>query len=186
MAWGILVSVTVKTESEGFVSEDVQAFLDELVDHERRVLIERLERASQRLGELGARVRDDAVAGADGWGAKDILAHIAVLSRFYGVLAYRIGNGQMTDLRLLDNVQQRDVFGEQMARLPAPDLVAEARHQHQRTLEYLKSADKKALQRACRADDRWTFTTQDMARLPLVAHLELHLEQLERALVDGR
>jgi DinB superfamily len=176
----------VKTESEGFASEDVQAFLDGLVDHERCVLIERLERASQRLGELGARVRDNAPAAGDGWSPKDVLAHIAVLSRFYGVLAYRIGNGQMTDLRLLDNVQQRDVFGGQMARLPVADLVAEARQQHQRTLEYLRSADMRALQRACRADGRWTFTTADMARLPLVAHLELHLEQLERALAAGR
>lgn len=169
-------------ESGTFTTDDLGEFLDELVDYERRLLIDRLERASERLAKLGPRVPDDAPAGTLHWNAKEVLAHIAVLSRFYGILTYRIGSGQLTELNLLDNVQLRDVLGERMARLPAAELVAEARKQHRRTLEFLRGADSGELRRVCRADDRWTFAAEDMARGPLVAHLELHLDQLERAL----
>jgi hypothetical protein len=101
---------------------------------------------------------------------------------FYGVLTYQIGSGRLTELGLLENVHLRDVMGSELAKSPPAQLVEMALADQRRTLEYLRSAAPGDLRRECIADGRWRFTAEDMARRPLVAHLELHLDQLERAL----
>jgi hypothetical protein len=173
----------MKLESPGYTVEDLERFVDELVDHERGALADRLEAASKRLTELGARVpAQPGDPGTAAWNAHEILAHIAVLSKFYGVLTYQIGSGRLTELGLLENVHLRDVMGSELAKSPPAQLVEMALADQRRTLEYLRSAAPGDLRRECIADGRWRFTAEDMARRPLVAHLELHLDQLERAL----
>src|SRR5713226_5754295 len=92
----------MKIESTAFTRADVEQFLDELVD--------RLEKASARLAALGPLV--PAGRGEGEWSPHELLAHIAVLSKFYGVLVHKISHGQMTELDLLENVNLRDVVGE--------------------------------------------------------------------------
>jgi hypothetical protein len=46
----------MKIESTSFGPAEVADFLDELIDRDRRALVERLGRASERLGDLASRV----------------------------------------------------------------------------------------------------------------------------------
>ncbi len=173
----------MKIESPGFTTADLDHYRDELIDHERLVLANRLERASARLAELGLQAISDQTQGSNAWNPTEVLAHIAVLSKFYGMLTYKIGSGQMTELDLLGNVHLRDVLGEQLAKEPPTALVEMALADHRRTIEYLRSADAAAMRRECVVDGGRSLTRADeMAREALIGHLEMHVEQLERAL----
>lgn len=173
----------MKIESTGFTAADLEQYRDELIDHERLVLADRLERASARLETLGPDVGEQPSGTDAEWNPREVLAHIAVLSKFYGMLAYKIGSGQMTQLDLLGNVNLRDVLGEQLAQEPATNLVAMARADHERTVRYLRSADAAAMRRECVVDGgRSVMRAEDVAREALIGHLEMHVEQLERAL----
>jgi hypothetical protein len=173
----------VKIESPAFTTADLERASDELNDHERKVLADRLERASARLAELGLRAGEEPARPDDGWNATEVLAHIAVLSKFYGMLTYKIGSGQMTELDLLGNVHLRDVLGEQLAKKMPAELVQMALADHRRTSAYLRSADAISMRRECVIDGgRAVMRAQDIVREALIGHLELHVDQLERAL----
>ncbi|HYM97602.1 MAG TPA: hypothetical protein VET26_09880 [Candidatus Sulfotelmatobacter sp.] len=170
----------MKIESTTFTLTDVEGFLDEFLDHDRKLLADRLEKASARLAALGPRI--ESRRGDGEWTAHEVLAHIAVLSKFYGVLVHKISSGQMTELNLLENVNVRDVAGDQMAQLEPSELLRMALADHRRTITTLRTAEVKALRRAARLENGTMLSAEDVARLPLVNHLELHVEQLEAAL----
>ena len=170
----------MKIESTGFTRADVEQFLDEMLDHDRRLLADRLEKASARLAELGPRV---AAGHGDGeWSQHELLAHIAVLSKFYGVLVHKISSGQMTEIDLLENVNLRDVVGEQMAQIEPAELMQMALNDQARTLKLLRTADPASLRREAKQENGELMSAIEVARLPLVNHLEMHLDQLEREL----
>jgi hypothetical protein len=170
----------MKIESTEFTAADVQNFLDEMLDHERMVLADRLERASERLARLAPQVK--AGPGGDAWSAHEVLAHIAVLSKFYGVVVHKISSGQMTELDLLSNVNLRDVMGASMAEVEPSELLRQSLSDHSRTIKLLRATDAPLLRREVKLEDGGTITAEQVARLPLINHLELHVEQLERAL----
>ena len=173
----------MKIESPAFTAADLDHYRDELSDHERQMLADRLERASARLAELGTRIGGESAPGDDEWNSAEVLAHIAVLSKFYGMLTYKVGTGQITELDLLGNVHLRDVLGEQLASESPVTLAEMAVADHRRTIDYLRSADAAAMRRECVVDGgRTVMRAEDMARQTLVAHLEVHIDQLERAL----
>ena len=175
----------MRIESTSFTVADLEHYSDELVEHEREVLADRLERASARLAELGLRVSQEEPSKSEEgpWNATEVLAHIAVLSKFYGTLTYKIGSGQMTELDLLGNVNLRDVLGEQLAKEPPRTLVEMATADHRRTIDYLQKADAQAMRREVVVDgDRALMRAADVAREALIGHLEVHIEQLENAL----
>ena len=173
----------MKIESTSFGADDLTRYMDELIDHDKVHMAARLERLSERLQTLSAREPAGPPSTGGDWTAHEILAHIAVLSKFYGMLTYRIGSGQMTELDLMGNVNLRDVVGEQLGREAPSRLVEMAQADHRRTVEYLRGADAKSMQRTCVIDGGpATMTAADFARLPLIAHLEGHLDQLEQAL----
>jgi hypothetical protein len=119
---------------------------------------------------------------SDEWTDLEVLAHIAVLSKFYGVLTYQVGSGKIIELDLLPQVRDRDVAGEQMSTLPPEQLLALSQRDHQRTIAYLRSADAEAMQRRVIFWDGLSMSAWEIAQLPLCAHLEMHLDQLERTL----
>src|ERR1700681_4552013 len=169
----------MKIESTAFTRADVEQFLDEMLDHDRQILADRLEKASSRLADAGGRV---AVGSGDGeWSPHELLAHIAVLSKFYGVLVHKISSGQMTELDLLENVNLRDVVGEQMAQIEPPELLRMALSDQARTLNLLRSAEASSLRRTARQENGEQISAEEVARLPLINHLEMHVDQLERA-----
>jgi DinB family protein len=172
----------VRIESPAFTERELQAFLDEVVDHERQRTAERLEADSTRLAAL---VTQGLITRGDGqreWSGHDVLAHIAVLSKFYGVLIHQVGSGKRTEVDLLEQVQNRDVAGDQLSSLSPEQLLAIAQRDHQRTASYLRSADADAMQRRVGLYEGFTMSALEIAQLPLCAHLEVHLDQLERTI----
>ncbi|HEX6547217.1 MAG TPA: DinB family protein [Candidatus Dormibacteraeota bacterium] len=171
----------MKLESPNFTTSDVEAFLEALVDEERLILIDRLRAAARRARELAPRVK--AETGADaGWSAHEVLAHMAVLAKFYGVLTYQIGSGKLTELDLLANVNLRDVAGQQMAAETPGTLADSLATDLERTIAYLEKARPADLARSAQLTHGGSMTAGEVARLPLCAHLEQHLRQLEAAL----
>jgi hypothetical protein len=172
----------MKVESTSFTRADVEQFLNEMLDHDRQALADRLEKASSRLAEIGPRVVPG--RGDGDWSPHELLAHIAVLSKFYGVLVHKISSGQMSELDLLENVNLRDVVGEQMAQIEPAELLRMALADQARTLKLLHTADPTALRRQARQENGELMSAVDVARLPLINHLEMHVDQLERALAS--
>jgi DinB superfamily len=171
----------VKIESPAFTMDDVKAFMETYLDRDRQILAERLQRVSDRVAELGPRVQQQ--TGDDGeWSAHEILAHLAVVSKFYGVLVHRIATGQLEDLELLEAVNMRDAAGSQMSELEPAELVRMTRADQERTIKTLRAASTSSLRRSARVDDGSRMTAEEVARLPLITHLEMHLEQLEKVL----
>jgi hypothetical protein len=169
-----------RENSSSFTTADVPRFFDEIFAWELAQTTERLRRASARLGGLAARV-PDAPRGDQDWNPKEVLAHIAVLSRAYGVFGYFIATGRLTELALGEVINQRDAEGDKYMAMTPSEIAAKAVEQHQRTLEFLAEASLDDLRRECRIE-RGAITAEYVIRLPLVAHLEQHLDQLERAL----
>ena len=174
----------MRIESPAFTEREMRGFLDEVVDHERYRLADRLQADSARLGKLAAtltlpqRGKED----SGGWSAQEILAHIVVLSKFYGVLTSRVGSGKVSQVELLEAVQSRDPAGEQLSSLPPDQLLAMAQRDHQRTIDYLRGADAAAMQRRAVLYEGFSMSAAEIAQLPLCGHLEIHLDQLERTL----
>ena len=161
--------------------DDVRGFMETYLDRDRQILAERLQRISDRVAELGPRIQLQ--SGGDGeWSAHEILAHLAVVSKFYGVLVHRIAAGKLEDLNLLEAVNMRDAAGKQMSELEPAELVRMTLADHERTIKTLRTTSTSSLRRSARADDGTTMTAEEVARLPLVTHLEMHLEQLEKVL----
>jgi len=170
----------MKIESTGFTRVELEQFLDEMLDHDRQLLADRLKRPSARLAELGPRV--EAGGGDAEWSQHELLAHIAVLSKFYGVLVHKISTGQMTRLDLLQNVNLRDVLGERLSHIEPAELLRMALADQERTLKLLRAADASSMRRTATQENGEPISAEEVARLPLVNHLEMHLDQLERAL----
>ena len=171
----------MKNESTAFTETDLQGFLDEMIDHDRLALADRLQRASDRLAEYAPLVT--AGRGHESmWNAHEVLAHIVVLSKFYGVIFHKVSSGKMTELDLLNNVGLRDAMDEQMAQIEPGELIRMALEDHARTIKGLRAADAASMRRVVKVDRGETMTAEEVARLPLISHLELHIDQLMRAL----
>lgn len=167
-------------ESTTFTATDLQGFLDEMVDHDRLMLADRLQRASERLAEYGELVTPG--HGKDSWSSHEVLAHIVVLSKFYGVIFHKVSSGNMTELDLLNNVGLRDAMDEQMAQIEPKELIRMALEDHARTIKALRAANAASMRRVVKVDGGETMTAEEVVRLPLISHLELHIDQLARAL----
>ncbi len=168
----------MKIESN-FTIGDVKDFMDGYLLRERDLLVSRLERIGDELGRLGPLVRQSRSADPE-WNAHEILAHIAVVAKFYGVMVHRIAAGKMSEIALVESVNLRDVAGSQTAEQP-PEKVAEAaRADIARAVQALRSADAAALRRTARIEDGTLMTAEEVARLPLVTHLEAHVDDLKR------
>jgi DinB superfamily len=172
----------VATESETFRHADMLRFLDELERLDLDQVAGRLEAADDRLAALAGLIPEDAAPGPDGWSAREVLAHIAALSKLYGMLTYRIGSGALTEFELLPMVNARDVAGAALVRLPVAELLHRVRADHQRTLAYVRQAPTADLRRRCRLHADLSLSAGEIFRTVLVAHVEQHVAQLEAAL----
>jgi hypothetical protein len=169
-------------DSTTFTQTDLQGFLDEMIDHDRLALADRLQRASERLSEYGQLVTAGHGHQGGAWSAHEVLAHIVVLSKFYGVIFHKVSSGNMTELDLLNNVGLRDAMDEQMAQIEPKELLRMALEDHARTIKGLLAADAAAMRRVVKVDGGETMTAEEVARLTLISHLELHIDQLARTL----
>jgi len=172
----------MKIESPAFTMDDIRAFMSSYRDRERQLLADRLQRVSERIAELGPRVKRHIDETDAEWNAHETLAHIAVVSKFYGVLVHRIAGGKLDEMNLLEAVNMRDSAGRQMAELEPDELARQAVADQQRTIKTLREVDPGSLERSARMDDGTSMTAEQVARMPLVSHLEMHVEQLEKML----
>jgi uncharacterized damage-inducible protein DinB len=172
----------MKIESPAFTMDDIRRFMSSYRDRERHILADRLQRVSERVADLGPRVKRQIDDKESEWNAHETLAHIAVVSKFYGVLVHRIAGGKLDEMNLLDAVNLRDSAGRQMAELEPDDLVRQAVSDQQRTIKTLREVDPTSLDRSARIDDGTSMTAEQVARMPLISHLEMHVEQLEKML----
>jgi hypothetical protein len=173
----------VKIQSN-FTIDDVKGFIDSYLLRERDLLAGRLQLVSDELAELAPLIGEGPGDGVE-WNAHEILAHIAVVAKFYGVMVHRIMAGKLTDVALVDSVNLRDVAGTQMAEMPPDKIVEMARADIERTVSALRGADPASLRRTARIDDGTTLTAEEVARLPLVTHLEAHMDDLEKMLAEA-
>jgi hypothetical protein len=171
----------VKIESPAFTLDDVKGFLDTYLDRERDILADRLQKASDRLAAMAPRIRAEA-GDESSWNSHELLAHLAVLSKFYGVLVHRISTGQLPNMDLLEAVHLRDTVGHQMSQLEPADLLRMTIADHERTIKTLRTTDVKSLRQSAEMGDGITMTAEEVARLPLISHLEMHVAELERLL----
>lgn len=172
----------MKIESPEFTQADLDSFFNEQLDRERLRLAERLESASARLAAIAPRITASEQRHGESWTNHEVLAHIAVLSKFYGVMVHRVTSGQMTEVDLLDATKLRDVAGEQTAALPAAEILASIARDHARTASLLRSMDPAALRKTATLPSGEAVSAEFLVRYPLINHLEQHVEQLERTL----
>jgi primosomal protein N'' len=170
----------MKSESAGFTAADLRRFENVLYDHERLALAKRLEKASGRLAQLGPRVKEG--HGTTSWSAHEVLAHIATLSKFYGVLVHKVSKGQLTELDFVGNVSMRDDMDAQMATIEPPALLQMVLEDQARTVKALRATDIESLHREVTLEDGRKVSAEWIARFPLINHLEEHVDQLERSL----
>jgi DinB family protein len=173
----------MKIESPAFTLDDVKSFMDTYLERERDILADRLQKASDRLAALAPSVKSEP-GDESSWNAHELLAHLAVLSKFYGVLVHRISSGQLPNMDLLEAVHLRDTVGHQMSQLEPADLLRMTVADHERTIKTLRTADVKSLRQTADMGDGITMTAEEVARLPLISHLEMHIEELERLLTS--
>jgi hypothetical protein len=171
----------MKIESPTFTADDVKSFMNTYLERERDLLADRLQRVSERLAVLGPQVKAEPSDDAE-WNAHEILAHLAVVSKFYGVLVHRIASGKLSEMNLLEAVNLRDPTGRQMSQLDPSELVRMTLADQERTINTLRTVDPASLRRSVRVDGDTTMTAEEVARLPLITHLEMHIEQLEKML----
>src|SRR5437660_7323931 len=163
--------------------DDVKAFMSTYRDRERHLLADRLQRISDRLAEIGPQVSSRQSDEAE-WNAHEVLAHLAVVSKFYGVLVHRIASGKLSDLNLLEAVNLRDAAGHQMSQLEPAELLRMTLADHERTINTLRTAEPASLRRTAHVDDSTTMSAEEVARLPLITHLDVHIEHLEKLLAQ--
>jgi hypothetical protein len=171
----------MKIESPTFTADDVKSFMNTYLERERDLLADRLQRVSERLAVVGPKVKAESSDDAE-WSAHEILAHLAVVSKFYGVLVHRIASGKLSEMNLLEAVNLRDPAGRQMSQLDPSELVRMTLADQERTINTLRTVDPASLRRSARVDGDMTMTAEEVARLPLITHLEMHIEQLEKML----
>src|SRR5438309_12118562 len=120
--------------------DDVKAFMSTYRDRERQLLADRLQRISDRLAEIGPHVSSRQSDEAE-WNAHEVLAHLAVVSKFYGVLAHSIESGKLTDMNLPRTVNLRDAAGKRMSEREPAELLHMTRADHHRTINTLRTVD---------------------------------------------
>jgi hypothetical protein len=179
-------AVKPQGDSSQFTRQHLVGSLYELVELDTRRLVERLRSASQKFESL--RVPAIAAAGkssstlAKEWSVVDILAHIAVLSKYYGVLTYEVGTGKTRRVDLLANIRIRDELGARMAKRPAAELIDAAIADHARTLRYLEQATPADMRNRAVMPGVGSMSAEEICRLSLCTHLEEHNAQLEAAI----
>ena len=78
----------------------------------------------------------------------------------------------------------RDAAGHQMSQLEPAELLRMTLADHERTINTLRTAEPASLRRTAHVDDSTTMSAEEVARLPLITHLEMHIEQLEKLLAQ--
>src|SRR5258706_4450149 len=172
----------MKIESTTYTQAALQSFYGDLFERERTGLADRLEKVSARLVSMGSAIK--ACPGDSGkyeWSDHEVLAYIAGLSKFNGVIIHRISSGQVDEVDLLSGTNLRDAAVEQLAQVEPSELLRNTLSDHARTVKLLRTVEAKSLRRVVKDSGGESVTPELLARYPLINHLEEHVDQLERS-----
>jgi hypothetical protein len=176
----------MKDESQHFDTPDLDHFLDETAVYEAHALVRRLVAAGARLRELSEHVTVQELSDQHVWTAYDVLVHAAVLSKYYSVLAYRIGTGKVREIDLMPAIRGRDSTGQKLAGPGAREIADAAIADHARLIAYLNGATPAELRAAAVMQQGGSLTVDVVARQLLCGHLEEHLVHLEKLIAAER
>src|SRR5260221_9494190 len=138
----------MKIESTTYTQADLQSFYEDLFERERTVLADRLEKVSARLARIGPAIKAGPGDSADSeWSDHEVLAHIAGLSKFYGVIIHRISSGHVDEVDLLSGTNLRDAAIDQMSQIEPSELLKATLADHARTVNLLRTNEASALRR---------------------------------------
>src|SRR5258708_22425419 len=163
----------MKIESTTYTQADLQSFYEDLFERERTVLADRLEKVSARLARIGPAIK--AGSGEHEWSDHEVLAHIAGLSKFYGVIIHRISSGQITEVDLLGGTNLRDATIARMTEIEPSDLLRATLADHARTVNLLRTVEASSLPREVEDASGGHYNAEFLARYPLINHLEQHV-----------
>src|SRR5713226_8028296 len=162
----------MKIESTTYTQADLQSFYEDLLERERNILADRLEKVSARLARIGPAIKAGPGDSDDSeWSDHEVLAHIAGLSKFYGVIIHRISSGKITEEDLLGGTNLRDASIEQMAEIEPSELLRTTLSDHVRTVQLLRTVDVASLRREANDSTGGSVTAEFLARFPLINHL---------------
>lgn len=181
----------MQAESPNFEEQDLYGFVHEVIEYEKNRPLDglsaadRLERASERLAAVAGRIgpRADEAAGGQ-WSPREILAHIALVSQVFGWAAWAVGDGEQTAIDVLSFLRLRDLAGSGFAGLTVGELLAIALSEHETTVAYLRDAGQVALDRRATVYP-FPMGPEQIVQLHICGHVEMHVEQLERAIGLG-
>jgi hypothetical protein len=166
-------------DSSTFAESDLERYLEEQAALDRNHLANRLRLVSERLAELDlTRAPTSRSPSSQAWTAHEVLAHIVVLSKYYGVLAHRVASGAETAADLLAATRARDSASLQFAGHDLETLRSLALADHARTQEFLATVGGLELRRRAAMPVVGSMSAEEILRLSLVTHLEQHLDQL--------
>lgn len=167
------------TPSDAFTAQDIQGFVTDYLEQEKRHLIARLRTISDQVTSLAGQVTPGDGA-QEGWDALEVLAHMATSSQYFGWMTSKVLKGEGTG-EILQMLRMRDTVNAQAAAQGAEKLTAQLSENLERTIALVESTEP--------MDLRKTFdyvgmpmSAEDLVRIPLCAHLETHIEQMKERL----
>ena len=179
------------THSPSFNEDDLYAFVQEVIEYEKArpldalSIPDRLEKASERLAAAAGRIGSRADEARDGeWTPREIVAHITLVSQVFGWAAWAVGEGEQTGIDVLSFLRLRDLAGSGFSELPLEELIHIAVSEHEAAVGYLRYASPEALARRANVYP-FPMGPEQIVQFHICGHVEMHVEQLERALGLG-
>lgn len=171
----------MKVESPEFTEADIAGFLTDYYEHERGLLITRLERIMEETEALIPSIKSQTASNGDSWNAVETLAHMATSSQFFGWLANEVSQKGDETGDPIEMIRMRDIVGNQAAELPVEELAKLLQENLERTIKFIEKVPYEDLRKSFNFVGT-RLSGEDLIRIPLCAHLESHIEQAREAL----
>lgn len=171
----------MKIESTQFTEADINSFITDYFEHERKQLITRLRKIIEDTETLIPSIQDRSEPAEESWSAGETLAHMVISAQFFGWLIHEIvaKNPAVAD-QIFEMLKMRDVAGNDAARLPADTLAKQLRETIENTIEFISNVTVDDLRTSIKYISR-ELTAEDVVRIPLCGHLEEHIDQIREA-----
>lgn len=171
----------MKIESIEFTEADIDSFITDYFELERKQLIERLGSIIEETEALVSSIEGRSESAEEEWSATETLAHIAISARFFGWLVHEIATKKEVAADIVELLKLRDVAGVDAAQLPPDVLAKQVRENIERTIAFIEKVPYEDLRTTIEYVGR-NMTAEDLLRIPYITHLEDHVDQIRKAL----
>lgn len=171
----------MKIESTEFTKETILGFVDDYLETERKLIVNRLREIITQTEALLPSLEAPAESSSESWNAVETVAHMATSSNFFGWLVHEVATKEDVDTSgILEMIKLRDIVTTDAVQLPPEALMKQLRDNIEQTIEFVEQVPYKDLRRTF--DYVGTdMTAEDILRIPLCGHLESHVEQIRNA-----